>query len=303
MKNLAKLFPFVSEVYSEKGISQSEAKGLKEKNKNFVEEKSANLEYDADRLYQKIIDVISEKGFNSYPQSFEPMLVSEFDIVDEFVEKNKQSSVIGFALNRIEAIRNTINALNVEQINLLFDVQKPQMNILSRDVVRGKTLAQYLTIEKIEELFEYANSDLFELIKDKLEEGLEVESVAALYGKLFNQSQSVLKKIVNSKNSLPTIESKTENMITNTRFELKIDKESFLKKMNETEEKYNLFQNKRNAIVKFIKDKARELQQKFDSEYQNALKKFNADMEVFNKLGESNRLILLQELSDLRIKI
>lgn len=160
----------------------------------------------------------------------------------------------------------------------------------------------FVTWRKVEELIPLCGFELLTLVSKLYKEGLEVEAKAAVLGNQYTKSDSLLRKAsVLSDQKMP--DEKTEGLFVFTTKVVAIDKESFKKKGDEIAKEYTELQQKRNSIMKQIKDAARELEMKHNIECQAQLSQYNAEVKEFESMIQGVRLELLQELSSLKIVI
>lgn len=316
MQKLEVIFPYISAIFSLEGISQSEAQRKKEQNKNTIDSKKSILDYDSTKVYKTLRTVISDTNTREDNPVFnEPYKVEDFNLLEEFAKLNSVSATLGNAIKRKEDIIKAINSLSFDDISMYFNIEKPSFNVTQprkKSVVNFNLLniEKYCELDKVEELFLYANSDLFNLIKEYYNKGLEVEAQASVYGKYVVNSDSILRTIIKSKDIANKKTTNATNFIIETYDKLNINLEEFKELEEKLMETYTEYQKQRNSIVKNIKDKARELESRYNTEYLQELSEYNKKkLEYSNKYSEyeaslnSIRNELLQEASSLKIKV
>lgn len=309
---LETIFPYISVMFSVNGISSSEAQRQKESNKNLIDHKKHILEYNTDKLYDKYRAIISESTTrNEKVESIETINPSDFELLKEFAELNSKSAILGCSLKEKESIINFINELSYESIAGYFGItlpvfnrQYPKKNELPINIER------YCAIEKVEELFKYANKELLDEIKEYYVEGMQVEAQAAVYGKYVVNEDSPLRLIVKSKPIINKSTFNSTNFIIESYERLNIDLNEFKQLEEELMEHYTSLQKRRNMIMKIIKDKARELVGKYETEYSKELQEYNKENKCYvamlSEIQSQCNIIkneLLQEAASLKIAI
>ena len=312
MQKLEVIFPYISAIFSSEGISQSEAQRKKEQNKNTIDSKKSILDYDSTKVYKTLRTVISDTNTREDNAIFnEPYKVEDFNLLGEFAKLNSVSAILGNAIKRKEDIIKAINSLSFDDISIYFNIEKPSFNVAQprKKSLQGISIDRYCELDKVEELFQYANIDLFNLIKEYYNKGLEVEAQASVYGKYVVNSDSILRTIVKSKDIANKKTTNATNFIIETYDKLNINLGEFKELEEKLMETYTEYQKQRNSIVKNIKDKARELESRYNTEYLQELSEYNKKkLEYSNKCSEyearlnSIRNELLQEASSLKIK-
>jgi len=312
MKNLSVLFPYVTVLFSDKGVSMSQAQRDKEKIKNENEKLLEKLSYKDSKIYNKQREIISENIVKESTVEGDLITVWDFNVLPDIAESNKLSAIYGNGIKTKNALQLAVSQLTNEKIAENFGIIIPtfQKARPQKEIVTLKPIDAYCSLEKIEELFEFAGSKLIEKIGKFYFNGLEIEAKAAAYGKQVTEKDCLIRKISKRERRGSVTTDKTNSMIVYETPVLGVDKDEFAQLEAEIMKNYETFQIERNSIMKQIKDIARETQRQCDVEYSNALTQYNQEYEIYSqKLEvaysqcETIKTELLQEVTALKIRV
>lgn len=281
---LFKLFPLLSVIFtndSSKGISLSEAQRIKENNKNKVEKMLNKL--NNNEIYINKREIISNTSVN-ITESTLPNIVKpeDFDCLSEIADLNSQSAWLGQAISYAEECRNNIKNFNehYETHANLLGLTKPEFtyqNITKKSIFNNSsshTIDTYCSLDSVESLLRHACEELLNDIEgDIVRKALSAEAKAAVYGKQLHNS-SFIRKVMSAKEGKPT-ETSTQGLIIYNQQIPAYNSSTFEETEKEIQNQYDSYQKERNMYIKIIKDKARALDAKFESEYNSALKEQN----------------------------
>lgn len=314
MQNLIKLFPFVSVIFSEDGISSSEAQRKKEENKNWVEKQLEILKWDKNKVYKTVREILSNgevKTFDSFP--LKSITIEDFNVLVQIAERNKESAIYGSGINRKEDLRKQVEALTNDEISKFFGIELPSFNKQSpvkKQASKHPSIDYYCNVDNLEQLFIHASQELIEKISTLYFKGLEIEAKAAAYGKQVTEKDCMLRQISKAPQILERNVQNNNSMLVYETPVLYIDKEEFEKLEAKILAEYTEFQMERNSIMKQIKDIARELQRQYDVEYSNALTAYSQEYTKHTQqlnagvaLCEAKKTELLQEVAALKIRL
>lgn len=296
------LCPFLKVICNLNGISTSEAQRRKEKNKNDAEFLLQNLQPNVDRCFSIKREILTGKRIlPTYSECDNPHTVKDFDCLEEVQNLYAESAIYGCSLGILAKVRKDITEISNEVLAEKLGISKTFQQPVKNSAVIGN-IEYFCNMEKIEDLIPLCDFELLRLVSHLYKEGLEVEAKAAVLGNQYTKKNSLLRRAsVLSDEKMP--DEKTDGLFVFTTRVVAIDKESFKKKGEEIAKEYTELQQRRNSIMKQIKDAARELELKYNHEYQAHLSRYHAEVKEFESMVQGVRLELLQELSSLKIAI
>ena len=301
MKKIFQIYPFLAVITGVKGISSSEAQRLKEENKNKAAYLLQNLEVKEERLYSTKREILSNTGFQTDTIGCEnPHTVADFDCLKEVQELYSVSAILGASLKILDSVRDELSKMSVEMLAEKLGQSKTFIQPLLKTCLKGKSINNFCNEEKIEDLLQYAGTELVAATTPLFKKGLAIESSAAVLGNQYTKPGNLIRKVSTLSNKqLPDKEA--GGMLVYTYKIVAVDKEAFKEYEKTLAAKYTKLQQERNSIVKQIKDAARELEVKNMKEYQALLSQYHADKKEFESMIEGVRLELLQEAASLKI--
>lgn len=298
-----KLFPYAEYLFGVEGMSLSEAQRQKESNKNEAEKLLQNLVYDEQRAYAKTRISVSSSGETVTKNTLKnPHKIEDFDVLPKVAELYSQSAKLSI-IKYIDEIRKEITNKPDSEFAAMYGINGVTLTPvqkLATSKIGG--VDDYCKIDNVEILIQFANKELLNKIKDNIFNALEVEASAAVYGNQYANKDCLLRKIASSKNTLASKEIKLDNLLVIEDSEIAIDKNLFTVLEQEISEKYTELQKKRNNYIALIKNAARELQTKYDQEYEIELEKYHASKAQFQVEIQKLKSELFKELASLKVK-
>lgn len=295
------VYPFLSVIAGTKGISSSEAQRIKEENKNEAGFLMQDLEVKEDRLYSTKREILSGTGVNTnITDCANPHTVADFDCLEKVQDLFAVSAVLGAGLKLLESVRDELSKMSVqalaEKLGLERTFTQPQL----KSCLKNKSINSFCNEEKIEDLLQYADTELVTATISLFKKGLPIEARAAVLGNQYTKTEKLIRKVSTlSDKQLPDKE--PGGMLVCTYKIVAVDKTAFKEYEKTLAANYTKLQQERNSIMKQIKDAARELEVENMKEYQAQLNQFNADQKEFVAMIEKVRLELLQEAASLKI--
>lgn len=295
------IYPFLAVITGKKGISSSEAQRIKEENKNEAAYLLQNLEVKEERLYSTKREILSSTGFQTNTTECEnPYTVANFDCLVKVQELYSVSAVLGASLQLLDNVRDELSKMSVEVLAEKLGLSKTFIQPILKTCLKGKSINSFCNEEKIEDLLQYAGTELVAITALLFKKGLSIEAKAAVLGNQYTKPDKLIRKVSTLSNKqLPDKES--GGMLVYTYKIVAVDKEAFKAYESILAADYTKLQQERNLIVKQIKDAARELEVKNMKEYQALLNQYYADRKEFESMIEGVRLELLQEAASLKI--
>lgn len=295
------IYPFLAVITGIKGISSSEAQRIKEENKNEAAYLLQNLEVKEERLYSTKREILSNTGFQTNTTECEnPHTVANFDCLVKVQELYSVSAVLGASLQLLDNVRDELSKMSVEVLAEKLGLSKTFIQPMLKTCLKGKSINSFCNEEKIEDLLQYAGTELIAITALLFKKGLSIEAKAAVLGNQYTKPDKLIRKVSTLSNKqLPDKES--GGILVYTYKIVAVDKEAFKVYESTLAADYTKLQQDRNLIVKQIKDAARELEVKNMKEYQALLNQYHADRKEFESMIEGVRLELLQEVASLKI--
>ena len=314
MQLLSKFFPYVEVVFSENGVSSSEAQRRKEDNKNKNTPLLAKLSFSLDKLYVDKTECLGVDNSITETTLAEVITPSDFDVLEDIAERNAESAMFGFGLNTKKNLLDSINTLSYDHIAHLMGFEKPNNKAVlptKNNAIKVNNVSWFCTLEEVEELFIYSSKELLSLLgKDHYTKAMQLEAQASVYGNHVAIPDSFLRKLNAASKTLKPREVSLSNSLLRITPILKVNKEEFVEKDNELMVKYTEYQTQRNGLVKLHKDKARELQRQYDEQYSTELAKYNSavveynnEVKLFESKCETIKTQLTQEVAALKIRV
>lgn len=307
MEKLAILFPFVKRVFATDGISSSEARRIKETNGNDVRKKLVTLSTSKESLYNKRKTILTATGEKTvdFPAT-NTITPKTFECVPSMADLNGQSAFFGFATAQISDMQKQIGLVADDTLATTFGIQKPVEKFISLKQATRTNIETFCGLARIEELLLHATAELLNALPKEVcpRQALYEESAASVYGNQLTLSDCFIRTLMEAKETLPGRESELTGVGWQIeQSTLSIKKDDFVEKQIELEEAYKKHQQAQNGFAKLIKDKARELQIKFQQEYNDAIMRYNEELQEYRNQIAKLRLELVQEVSELKVAL
>jgi len=295
------VYPFLTVITAQEGVSSSEAQRIKEQNKNEAAYMLLDLEVNPERLYSTKRDILSATGVvNEISKCENPHTIEDFKCLEKVQELYAESAVLGSGLKLLTTIREELSTMKVEDLATLLNMSKTFIVPQLKSCLRNKYINSFCEEDSVERLLLLSNTKLLEAVGHLFKKGLEIEAKAAVLGNQYTKPDKLIRTISTLSNKqLPVKE--TANILVYTEKIVAVDKEAFKAYEESLASSYTELQKERNYIVKQIKDAAREIESQYNKEYQAQLNQYNADKKEFESMIEGVRLELLQEAASLKI--
>ena len=314
MKNLAKYFPFVTVLFTEttsnNSMTSSEAAMVKNENKNQATKILDKFSFTLNKIYKTVREVFSGTSNAFVKTSVDAEtcpLPEDFKELEKVVDLYSQSAVLGHGIQRKDKIISEIALLDNDKIAKIEGFDIPELKVLVPSRIAFNVDA-YCRLDKIEELYAQAPTELISRIATYYFKALKAEAQAAIYSKQLTKD-SFLRQLSSADKTIEV--SKSTGISTILYFENKelvVDPTLYTATEEELQKKFQDAQKETNGYMKQIKDAARELALEFHKEYNEKMRQYNQDTEnYYNALREFNnkceqvKTELLQEAAKLLI--
>lgn len=311
MKNLIKIFPFVEAIFASEGLSSSKASLIKATNGTNAAVLLEKISYDNEKVYDKQRLIISKEGVHTESISKHTLNVKAFECIPEVQALYAQSAILGSGIKLKERMQNAIDLLGYEEIARIFEIEVPKPKVLPvwqhKVALNGYTLSQYLTKNRIEELYELAGTHLMLEIGKFYHAAMKAEAHASV---LANQlgTKSTLASIRNAPQNVLVKETGLKEILIQETNTLAVSKEEFRAVEKDLSEQYAAAQENVNKYLKQIKDIARKVQSNLTEIYETDLRnQKEADKEYANEYNifcneiQKIKNGLLKEIAALKI--
>lgn len=313
MKNLQKFYPDVPVIYGERGLSMSQAQRDAEAYKNENEKLLEMLKYEQSKVYLSKKEILTSSGVQTTQTATNRLMeISDFDVLPIIAKNNSKAAILRRGVALMSHILEEIPKLTNEKIAEVMGLEVPVLpknTAFPKQAVKGN-LSQFVEKDKIEELFFLATPELIEKIRDVYFRGLEVEALAAAYGKQLTEKGCAIREISKAPLQLATKQIETAGIIVLDTPVLGIQKSEFTQLEEKLIKEYEKYQLEKNGILKFIKDTAREMQRVYDTNHSVALQEYRSqyvmhskNVAVFEAECERIKTELRQEASSLKILV